>query len=206
MRPFKIDIPQSQLDDLKQRLANTRWPDEMPGAGWSRGVPVAYLKELAEYWRTGYDWRSAEKYLNQYPQFLTEIDGTQVHFLHVRSPERDAMPLILTHGWPGSFVEFIDVIGPLTDPAAHGGDPADAFDVVIPTLPGFGFSGPTSDGGWTTDRIAKAWAELMRRLGYQRFGAQGGDLGAAISPQLGRVAPDRVTAVHLNGPSIVPPV
>lgn len=205
MRPFKIDIPQSQVDDLKQRLANTRWPDEMPGAGWSRGVPVAYLKELAEYWQTEYDWRAAEKYLNQFPQFLTEIDGAQVHFLHVRSPEPDATPLILTHGWPGSFVEFIDVIGPLTDPAAHGGDPADAFHVVIPTLPGYGFSGPTGQAGWDTERVAQAWKELMRSLGYSRYLVQGGDWGMPISLRLGLADPEHVAGVHVNMLVTFPP-
>jgi microsomal epoxide hydrolase len=205
MRPFKIDIPQSQLDDLKRRLATTRWPDEMPGAGWSRGVPVAYLKELAEYWQTGYDWRAAERYLNTFPQFLTEIDGAQVHFLHVRSAEPDATPLILTHGWPGSFVEFIDVIGPLTDPAAHGGDPADAFHVVIPTLPGYGFSGPTRQPGWDTERVAQAWKELMRSLDYSRYLVQGGDWGMPISLRLGLADPEHVAGVHVNMLVTFPP-
>ena len=205
--PFRIDIPQPQLDDLHDRLDRARWPTPLPGDDWDSGVPLHWLRELTEYWRSGYDWRAAEAGLNEYPQFTTAIDGQRIHFLHVRSPEPDAFPLILTHGWPDSFVGFLDVIGPLTDPQAHGGgDRADAFDVVIPSLPGFGFSGPTVDGGWTTDRIARTWAELMRRLGYRRYGAQGGDLGAAISPQLGRVAPDRVAGVHLNGPSVVPPV
>jgi epoxide hydrolase len=202
--PFRIDIPQQQLDDLQDRLGRARWPAALPGDDWDIGVPVHWLRDLTEYWRTGYDWRAAEARLNGYPQFTTTIDGQRVHFLHVRSREPGAFPLILTHGWPDSIVGFLDLIEPLTDPRAHGGDPTDAFDVVIPSLPGFGFSGPTVDRGWTTDRIARAWAELMRRLGYQRYGAQGGDLGAAISPQLGRVAPDHVTAVHLNGPSIVP--
>ena len=204
--PFCINIPQRQLDDLQDRLSRTRWPASLPGDDWDTGVPVHWLRELTEYWRTGYDWRAAEARLNEFPQFTTTIDGQRIHFLHVRSPEPGAFPLILTHGWPDSIVEFLDLIEPLTDPGAHGGDRADAFDVVIPSLPGFGFSGPTVDGGWTTDRIARAWAELMRRLGYQRYGAQGGDLGAAISPELGRVAPDHVAGVHLNGPSIVPPM
>jgi epoxide hydrolase len=204
--PFRIDIPQQQLDDLHDRLDRTRWPTALPGDDWDTGVPLHWLRELTEYWRSGYDWRAAEGRLNQYPQFTTTIDGQRIHFLHVRSSEPGAFPLILTHGWPDSIVGLLDVIEPLTDPQAHGGDRGDAFDVVIPSLPGFGFSGPTIDGGWTTDRIARAWAELMRRLGYRRYGAQGGDLGAAISPQLGRVAPDHVAGVHLNGPSIVPPV
>ena len=150
-------------------------------------------------WRTGYDWRAAEERLNQLPQFTTTIDGQRIHFLHVRSPEPDALPLVMTHGWPGSVVEFLDVIGPLADPRAHGGDPADAFHLVIPSLPGFGFSGPTTDAGWGTTRIAQAWAALMGRLGYDRYGAQGGDVGATVAPELGRVAPDRVVGVHVNG-------
>ena len=181
IRPFRIDIPQADLDDLRDRLARTRWPDELPGVGWSRGVPLGYLKELAEYWRTDYDWRAHEAGLNAFPQFTTAIDGQTIHFLHVRSPEPDALPLILTHGWPGSFVEFLDLIGPLTDPRAHGGDPADAFHVVIPSLPGFGFSSPLAETGWELARTAKAWVELMRRLGYERYGAHGGDIGAGVS-------------------------
>lgn len=198
VQPFKINIPQTDLDDLQERLARTRWPNELPGVGWSRGVPLSYLKELAEYWRTGYDWRKHEARLNKYPQFTTEIDGQNIHFLHVRSPEPDALPLILTHGWPGSIVEFLKVIGPLSNPGAHGNDPADAFHLVIPSLPGFGFSGPTREVGWNTARIARAWAELMDRLGYEHYGAQGGDFGAFVSPELGRVAPEHVTGVHVN--------
>ncbi|HKB46714.1 MAG TPA: epoxide hydrolase [Ktedonobacterales bacterium] len=198
IRPFRIDIPQADLDDLRERLARTRWPDELPGVGWSRGVPLACLQELAKYWRTAYDWRAWEARLNAVPQFTTTIDGATIHFLHVRSPEPQALPLILTHGWPGSIVEFLEVIGPLADPRAHGGDPADAFDVVVPSLPGYGFSGPTHDAGWTTARVARAWAELMRRLGYQRYGAQGGDWGAFVSPELGRIDPDHVVGVHVN--------
>ncbi len=203
--PFRIDIPQDRLDDLRERLERTIWPAPLPGDGWDTGVPTGWLRELADYWRTGYDWRAAEAQLNAYPQFTTVIDGQRIHFLHVRSPEPDALPLVLTHGWPGSVVEFLDLIGPLTDPAARGGDRADAFHLVIPSLPGFGFSGPTADAGWDTDRIARAWAELMRRLGYHRYGAHGGDMGGAVSPQLGRVAPDRVAGVHVNGPPGLPP-
>ena len=198
IRPFRIDIPQADLDDLRERLHRTRWPDEPPGVGWTRGVPLGYLKALATYWADGYDWRKQEARLNGFPQFVTTIDGQNIHFLHIRSPEADALPLLLTHGWPGSVVEFLNVIGPLTDPAAHGGDPADAFHLVIPSIPGHGFSGPTHQAGWTTDRVAKAWAELMARLGYQRYGAQGGDWGAFVAPQLGRVDPDHVVGVHLN--------
>jgi pimeloyl-ACP methyl ester carboxylesterase len=199
IRPFRIDVPQAALDELAAKLDATRWPAPLPGDGWDTGVPTTWLRALAEHWRSGYDWRAAERELNAIPQFTTTIDGQNIHFLHVRSAEPDALPLVLTHGWPGSIVEFLDLIGPLTDPAAHGGDPADAFHVVIPALPGFGFSGPVQDGGWTTNRIARAWAELMRRLGYERFAAQGGDIGAGVSAELGRVAPDRVIGVHVNG-------
>ena len=202
IRPFRIDIPQEDLDDLKERLGRTRWPDEISGVGWSRGVPLVYLKELAEYWRTTYDWREHEATLNKLAQFTTTIDGQNIHFLHMRSTEPDALPLIVTHGWPGSVVEFLDIIGPLTDPRAHGGDPADAFHLVIPSIPGFGFSGPTREAGWTEQRIAAAFAELMRQLGYDRYGAQGGDIGAGVSPNLGRVAPDHVVGVHVNAATI----
>jgi len=205
MRPFQIDIPQSQLEDLKQRLAATRWPDEMPGVGWTRGVPLGYLKELAEYWRTRYDWRAAEARLNQYPQFLTKIDGVQVHFLHVRSPQLNAMPMILTHGWPSSVVEFIDVIGPLTDPVAYGGSPEDAFHVVIPSMPGHAFSGPAGQPGWDTERIAHAWKSLMQSLGYDRYLVQGGDWGMPVSLRLGLADPEHVAGVHLNMLATFPP-
>ena len=195
---FQIKIPQDRLDDLRHRLAQTRWPDELPGAGWEAGVPLDYLKDLADYWRTGYDWRAHEARLNEFPQFTTDIDGQNVHFLHVRSPEPGALPLIITHGWPGSVVEFMKIIGPLTDPASHGGDPADAFHLVAPSLPGFGFSSPLAASGWDTGRVARAWAELMKRLGYHRYGAQGGDTGAIVSPELGRIDPDHVIGVHVN--------
>jgi pimeloyl-ACP methyl ester carboxylesterase len=202
IRPFHIDVPQATLDDLRERLAKTRWPVQMPGVGWSRGVPVDYLRELADYWRDKYDWRSYEKQLNDFPQFTTEIDGQNIHFLHVRSPEPDAMPLLLSHGWPGSIVEFLKVIGPLSDPRSHGGDPADAFHLVIPSLPGFGFSGPASEPGWDSRRIASAFAELMHRLGYDRYGAQGGDYGSFIGPDLGRVDTDSVIGIHVNAASV----
>jgi epoxide hydrolase len=205
MVPFRVEIPQSQLDDLNRRIAATRWPDEIPGAGWDRGVPLAYLRELAEYWRTGYDWRSAERELNQYPQFVTDVDGVRVHFLHVRSAEPGAVPLILTHGWPSSVVEFLDVIGPLTDPAAYGGDRADAFHVIVPSLPGYGFSGPTAQPGWDTSRVAQAWTELMRQLGYQRYIAQGGDWGMPISLRVGLADPAHVAGVHLSMCVTFPP-
>ena len=195
---FRIDIPQAEIDDLHNRLARTRWPSELPGVGWSRGVPLGYLKGLAEYWQTGYDWREWEAKLNEFPQFMTEIDGQQVHFLHVLSPEPDALPLVITHGWPGSVVEFMKIIGPLTDPAAHGGDPADAFHVAIPSIPGFGFSTPLSETGWTHGRIAKAFTELMARLGYDRYGVQGGDVGAFEAPLMGQLEPGRIIGVHVN--------
>ncbi|MEV0643135.1 epoxide hydrolase [Streptomyces sp. NPDC050619] len=198
VRPFRIDIPQGDLDDLYDRLDRARWPDDLSATGWAYGVPADYLRELVRYWRHSYDWRAAEAQLNAWPQFTTTIDGANVHFAHIRSPEPDATPLIITHGWPGSIVEFLDVVGPLTDPAAHGGDPADAFHIVVPSIPGFGLSGPAPDTGWEAGRIAGAWAELMRRLGYERFGAQGGDWGAGISRELGRAHPDRVIGVHLN--------
>ncbi|MFD2767542.1 epoxide hydrolase family protein [Micromonospora eburnea] len=196
--PFQIDIPQDRLDDLRQRLAQTRWPDELPGVAWEAGVPLDYLKDMADYWRTGYDWRAHEARLNEFPQFTTDIDGQNVHFLHVRSPEPGALPLIITHGWPGSIVEFMKIIGPLTDPGRHGGDPADAFHVVAPSLPGFGFSSPPAAPGWDTSRVARAWVELMKRLGYHRYGAQGGDTGSIVSPELGRIDPDHVIGVHVN--------
>lgn len=195
--PFRINIPQSDLDDLNERLDRTRWPDEIPGAGWDYGIPGDYLRELAQYWRHAYDWRAAEARLNAWPQFTTGIDGANIHFAHVRSPEPDATPLLLTHGWPGSIVEFTEVVGPLTDPAAHGGDPADAFHVVLPSIPGFGLSGPTRERGWEFRRVAAAFAELMDRLGYRRYGVQGGDWGAAISREIGRTRPE-VIGVHLN--------
>jgi microsomal epoxide hydrolase len=205
MRPFRINIPQADLDDLNRRIAATRWPGELPGNGWERGVPAGYLRELADYWRTGFDWRAAEERLNRYPQFITEIDGVDVHFLHAVSPVPTATPLILTHGWPGSFTEFIDLIGPLTDPAAHGGNPADAFHVVVPSIPGYGFSGRPAEAGWDTDRIGRAWAELMRRLGYDRYVAQGGDWGMPISLKLALADPEHVAGVHLNMYAAFPP-
>ena len=196
--PYRIDIPQGALDDLRDRLGRTRWPDELPGVGWDLGVPLDYLKGLAEYWATTYDWRGQEAALNEFAQFTTIIDDQNVHFLHVRSPEPEALPLLITHGWPGSIAEFLDIIGPLADPAAHGGDPADAFHVIAPSIPGFGFSGPTHETGWNTVRVAYAWAELMRRLGYERYGAQGGDTGALVSPELGRIDPEHLAGIHVN--------
>ncbi len=205
MRPFRIDIPQSDLDDLNRRLDETRWPDEIAGVGWDRGVPLEYLRELTGYWRNTFDWRAAEARLNQYPQFLTEIDGTDVHFLHVRSPHEGALPLLLTHGWPGTVAEFLHVIGPLTDPAAHGGDAADAFHLIIPSIPGHGFSGHAGEVGWDTGRVADAWVELMRRLGYERYAVQGGDWGSPISLRVALADPEHVVGVHLNMCVTFPP-
>ncbi|MEV7043845.1 epoxide hydrolase family protein [Amycolatopsis sp. NPDC051061] len=196
--PFRIDVPQAALDDLRARLANTRWPDQPADAGWRLGAPVDYVRELAEYWRTGFDWRAQEERLNAFPQFTTEIDGTKVHFLHVVSPEPSATPVLLTHGWPGSIVEFLDVIGPLTDPRAYGGDPSSALTVVVPSIPGYGFSGPTPTPDWGPDRIARAFATLMSRLGYEKFGAHGGDWGAIISRELAVRFPARVLGIHVT--------
>jgi pimeloyl-ACP methyl ester carboxylesterase len=197
IQPFRIDVSDEELDDLRERLDRTRWPDELPGVGWSYGVAVEYVKEMTEHWRTSFDWRKQEARLNDIPQFTTTIDGANVHFLHVRSPEPSAMPLILTHGWPGSVAEFLDVIKPLVDPRSNGGDPADAFDLVIPSIPGYGFSGPTHDEGWDSARVAKAWDELMKRLGYERYGAHGGDAGALIGRELGILKPPGLVGVHL---------
>jgi epoxide hydrolase len=205
LRPFRLDVPQEQLDDLHARLDLTRWPEQVPDAGWDRGVPVDYLRDLADHWRHHYDWRAAEAELNEHPQFTTDIDGATVHVLRVRSPEPDALPLLVTHGWPGSVVEFLDVVGPLTDPRAHGGDARDAFDVVVPSVPGFGLSAPIQDAGWDVHRIARAWRELMRRLGYPRYVAQGGDWGYAITRELGFVDPEHVLGIHLNTLLTLPP-
>jgi len=200
--PFTVEIPESQLADLKTRLDHVRWPDELPGVGWAYGMPLGYARELTAYWRDSYDWHAAERALNQVPQFTTTIDGQNIHFIHVRSAEANALPLLLVHGWPGSFLEFLDLIGPLTDPRAHGGDPADAFDVVIPSIPGFGFSGPTTERGWNHERTSRAFLELMTRLGYERFGTQGGDIGAQIGPMMGKIAPERVIGIHVNAASV----
>lgn len=202
IRPFRIEIPQADLHDLHDRLARTRWFDDLPGIEWNRGVPTSYLRRLTDIWRDRFDWRSWEDRLNALPQFVTEIEGQPIHFVHVRSPEPNALPLVLTHGWPSSFVEFLDLIGPLTDPRAHGGDPADAFDVVIPSLPGFGFSTPLRESGWgNLFRVAAAWAELMSRLGYERFAAHGGDVGAGVTGMLAMIAPHRLVGAHTTGPT-----
>jgi epoxide hydrolase len=211
IRPFRIEIPEADLDDLQDRLARTRWANELPGEtfgsatqtgpvapGWEYGVPLEYVKHRVDHWRDGYDWRAWEAKLNDHPQHTTAIDGQTIHFVHVRSPEPDALALILTHGWPNSFVEYLDLIGPLTNPRGHRADPADAFHVVIPSIPGFAFSGPTHEPGWNRHRTARAWAELMARLGYDRYGAHGNDAGAHISPEVARAAPDAVVGVHVN--------
>ncbi|MEU4647011.1 epoxide hydrolase [Nocardia fluminea] len=199
IRPFRIDIAQADIDDLRGRLNRARWVAPLPGAGWERGIPVEYLRELAQYWANEFDWRAQEAALNAFPQFITEIDGLDVHFVHVRSPEADAVPLLLTHGWPHSFVEFTRTIGPLTDPRAHSLDPALAFDVVIPSVPGFAFSAPPREPGMSTARVAAMWTTLMDRLGYDRYGTQGGDLGAYVAPEMALAAPEHVIGVHLDG-------
>ncbi|MFT4039528.1 MAG: epoxide hydrolase [Thermomicrobiales bacterium] len=196
--PYHLAVPQADLDDLHDRLSRTRWPDELPDSGWAYGVPLATIQALAEQWGSAFDWRAWEARLNHVPQFTTVIDGQPIHFLHIVSPEPSATPLLLTHGWPGSVLEFLEVLGPLSDPAAHGGDAEDAFHLVIPSIPGFGPAGPTLERGWDVPRIADAWLELMARLGYERFGAQGGDWGMGISRQLAATAPDRLLGVHLN--------
>ncbi len=197
VKPFRINIPQAALDDLHERLARTNWPDQLPGAEWSRGVPVSYIKELADYWRTGYDWRAQEARLNEFPQFTTEIDGQIIHFLHVLSPEPNALPLLILHGYPSSFAEFMKIIGPLVDPRAHGGDPTDAFHVVVPSLPGYGFSIPVREAGWELSRSSRAMAALMSRLGYDRYLAQGGDIGAGVVGMLGTIDSDHIIGAHI---------
>ncbi len=198
MDAYRIEVPDSAIADLRERLGRTRWPLDPASLGWDRGAPLHHVRALAERWRDGYDWRTWEARLNAWPQVMTEIDGTPIHAAHVRSPEPEALPLVLSHGWPGSIAEFLDVAGPLSDPRAHGGDPADAFHVVMPSLPGFGFSGPAPTTGWAPQRIAEAFGVLMERLGYERYGAQGGDWGSAISRWIGATYPERVVGVHVN--------
>lgn len=190
VRPFEIAIPQAALDDLQRRLENTRFPVPAPGDDWSHGTPVGYLREMVEHWRTSFDWRAQEERMNAFPQFLTEIDGQTVHFVHVRSAVEDTTPIVLTHTYPGSFADFLDVIGPLTDPVAHGGRPEDAFHVVIPSIPGFGFSTPLADGDWTAARVARTWDALMRGLGYDSYAAHGSDMGANVSRELAILDPE----------------
>ena len=200
MQPFLIETSDEQLRDLQERLRRTRWPEAETVDDWSQGIPLTYVKELCDYWSESYDWRKTECRINALPQFTTEIDGLETHYIHVRSPHRDALPLIITHGWPGSIVEFLKVIGPLTDPEAHGGDPSDAFDVVCPSLPGYGYSAKPTAVGWDVDRIGGAWVELMARLGYTRYGAQGGDWGAMVTAAVGRQDVSHVAGIHLNMP------
>jgi pimeloyl-ACP methyl ester carboxylesterase len=204
VEPFRIEVPEAELDDLRERLKAARWPEHETVEDWSQGVPLEYMKELCAYWAAGYDWRATEARLNALPQFRTEVDGLGIHFLHIRSPQRDAMPLVMTHGWPGSIVEFLKVIGPLTDPRAHGADPADAFHLVCPSLPGYGFSDKPQGPGWGMERIAAAWTELMARLGYERYGAQGSDWGTSISACIGQQDPEHVAGIHLT-PPLAPP-
>jgi pimeloyl-ACP methyl ester carboxylesterase len=203
--PFAVEVPDPEIDDLRSRLRATRWPSAAPAQGWTYGTDLAYLQDLCGYWAEEFDWRAQEACLNAFSQFTTVIDGEQIHFVHARSSVPDATPLLLSHGWPGSVVEFLHIIGPLTDPESHGGDPADACHVIAPSLPGYGFSGPTTQTGWDPARIADCFAELMARLGYERFVAQGGDWGSMITTQLGLRHPDRLTGIHLNMMIAAPP-
>lgn len=204
MTPYRIEIPEAELDDLRRRLAATRWPDPETPDDWSQGIPLNYVKDMCAYWQNEYDWRRRESWLNEMPQFTTEIDGLDFHFLHIRSPQADALPLVMTHGWPGSVIEFSKVIGPLTDPAAHGGSDADAFHLVLPTLPGFGFSGKPTAPGWNVERIGRAWGQLMARLGYDRYVAQGGDWGAVVTSCIGLSETKHCAGIHVNMPLLSP--
>jgi pimeloyl-ACP methyl ester carboxylesterase len=205
IEPFRVAVPQAALDDLQARLALTRWPDGETFSDWTQGVPLSQAKALIAYWQSDYDWRVFEDRLNAYPQFHTKVDGLGIHFIHVRSRHEGALPLLLTHGWPGSIAEFLDVIGPLTDPTEHGGSPQDAFHVVIPSLPGYGFSDKPTEAGWNLPRIARAWDTLMGRLGYERYVAQGGDWGAGVATWMARQKPAALAGIHLNLPLIFPP-
>jgi pimeloyl-ACP methyl ester carboxylesterase len=198
IRPFHVDVPEAELSELRDRIAGTRLPSRELVTDRSQGVQLETIKKLARYWETEYDWRKAEKKLNALPQFTNEIDGIEIHFIHVRSPHEDALPLLMTHGWPGSVIELLETIGPLTDPTAHGGRAEDAFHLVLPSLPGYGFSSEPAELGWNVGRVAQAWAELMRRLGYSRYVAQGGDVGAAVTDTMGRQAPEGLLGIHMN--------
>ena len=204
IRSFSISVPEAAIIDLRRRLAATRWPDRETVNDQSQGIQLAKIKPLVEYWGTGYDWRKAEAKLNSLPQFMTEIDGLDIHFIHVRSKHANALPLIMTHGWPGSVLELLKTVGPLTDPTAHGGRAEDAFDLVLPSMPGYGFSGKPTDSGWGPDRIARTWAALMSRLGYIRYIAQGGDWGSPVSSAMARQAPAGLLGIHINLPATVP--
>jgi pimeloyl-ACP methyl ester carboxylesterase len=205
IRPFRVNIPQEQLVDLRRRIMTTRWPDQETVSDQSQGIQLGKLKPLVEHWGTGYDWRKAEAKLNAMPQFMTRIDGVDIHFVHVRSKHPNALPMIMTHGWPGSVFELLKTVGPLTDPPAHGGRAEDAFDLVLPSMPGYGFSGRPTETGWGLERIARAWAELMKRLGYTRYGAQGGDWGSPVSSAMARQAPAGLLGIHINLPATLPP-
>src|SRR4051812_47338945 len=202
--PFRVDIPQADIDDLHERLRRTRWPEKELVADGSQGVQLEWMQNICQYWREGYDWRAFEARLNEFPQFRRTVDGLGIHFIHVRSPEAEALPLILTHGWPGSIVEFLKVIGPLSDPVAHGGDASDAFHVVVPSLPGYAFSDKPTAPGWNMQRIARAWATLMADLGYDHYLAQGGDWGSGITAFIGEQDPQHCTAIHVNIPACLP--
>jgi len=205
IRPFRVHVPEADLVDLRRRIAATRWPDPETVDDQSQGIQLAKIKPLVAYWGAGYDWRKAEAKLNALPQFMTEIDGLDIHFIHVRSKHPNALPVIITHGWPGSVFEILKVVGPLTDPTAHGGSAEDAFDVVIPSMPGYGFSGKPTSTGWGPDRIARTWAELMKRLGYVNYVAQGGDWGSPVSNAMARLAPAGLRGIHINLPAVIPP-
>ena len=202
--PFQIAIPESDLDDLRTRLEHTRWPESEVVDDWTQGIPLSYLKEVCDYWKTSYNWRTVEKRLNALPQYTTKIDGLDVYFIHIRSSNEDARPLLLTHGWPGSVIEFLKVIGPLTEPVQYGASEAESFHLVIPALPGFGFSEKPSKTGWSVDKIARAWSELMLRLGYTKYLAQGGDWGAAITASIGAQDPEHCIGLHTNMPVVAP--
>ena len=204
IEPFRLSVKAGVLDDLSDRLNRTRWPEAETTEDWSQGVPLSYARELCDYWAHDYDWRRAERQINAWPQFRMDVDGLGIHFIHVRSQHPDALPLIISHGWPGSVLEFLDVLGPLTDPTSHGGDPQDAFHVVCPSLPGYAFSDKPKTTGWGVERIAHAWAELMARLGYQRYGAQGGDWGSHVSTSLSTVDPSHLVGIHLTMPIVTP--
>ena len=204
IRPFTVSISQDEITELRRRIAATRWPDKETVADQSQGVQLATMQKLADYWATDYDWRKCEAKLNALPQFITEIDGLEIHFIHVRSKHEEALPLIVTHGWPGSIIEQLKIIDPLTNPTAHGGNASDAFHVVIPSMPGYGFSGKPTSTGWGPERMGRAWAELMKRLGYTRYVAQGGDWGAFVVDQMGLQAPSGLLGIHTNMPATVP--